>query len=143
MFSRRTFVVTTGVGVVAGAFGLAQVANAQHTAAAAASVGSRAVVDPAVGATPAGMADMPDMPAMPGPTGATTTSRFHYGSHAITLTESPDVAALVIDGRRPIHLARPEAGKYYTHLLPFTMYDDSNVLVRDVLDCVRHELFVV
>lgn len=132
MFSRRHFVIATGVGVLAGGFGIGQALNARRTAPAAA--------DPAAAPAVAAMGDMPGMGAVTGPS---STSDFVVGGHAVRLTQSTDAAALSIDGRHPIHLSRPEAGKLYTHLLPFNVYDDPKVLVRDVLECTRAGLFIV
>lgn len=135
MFSRRHFVIGTGVGVLAGGFGVGQALNARRTAPAAA--------DPAaVPAAPA-MGDMPSMAGMSAVPGPSTTSDFAYAGHRVRLTQSAQAAALTIDGRHPIHLSRSEAGKLYTHLLPFNVYDDPKVLVRDVLACTRAGLFIV
>lgn len=136
MFSRRHFVIATGVGVLAGGFGVGQVLNAQRT--------SPAAADPAtaVPAAPAAV-DMAAMPGMAVVAGPSTTSQFSVRGHSVQLTQSPTAAALVIDGRPAIHLSRPEVGKLYTHLLPFNIYDDPQLLARDVLECTRLGLFVV
>jgi hypothetical protein len=84
-----------------------------------------------------------DMPGMVMPSGPATTHVFHYQGHAVRLTESTDMASLVIDGRHPIHLERPGLGQYHTHLLPFNSYTDSKVLVRDVLNSAASHLFIV
>lgn len=128
MFNRRNFVIATGAGVLAAGFGVEQVVNSQHAAAAEG-------VD--------GMADMPGMAGPAAGTGSTATSSFTYHGHAVELTESHSVAALTIDGRHSIHLTRPETGTYYTHLLPFNVYDNAQLLVRDVVECTRLGLFVV
>lgn len=135
MFSRRHFVIATGVGVLAGGFGVGQALNASRTAPAAA--------DPAAAPAVGAMGDMPGMAGTDAVTGPSSTSEFAYGGHAVRLTQSASAAALSIDGRHPIHLSRPEAGKLYTHLLPFNVYDDPKVLVRDVLECTRAGLFIV
>jgi hypothetical protein len=138
VFSRRHFVIATGVGVLAGGFGVGQTLNARRTAPAAAATA-------AAPAAPA-MVDMPGMahtPGMAAVTGPTSTSTFAYGGHSVRLTQSSTAAALTIDGRSPIHLSRPEVGKLYTHLLPFSTYDDPKLLVRDVLECTRAGLFII
>lgn len=128
MFNRRNFVIATGAGVLAATFGVEQAVNSPHTAAAAGADS----IDNMVGM--AGMATS---------TGPSTRSKFTYGSHAVELTQSHNIAALTIDGRPPIHLTRPELGTYYTHLLPFNVYDDPQVLVRDIVECTRRGLFII
>lgn len=144
MFNRRQFVITTGIGVLAGGFGVAQLLGAKHTATASASSATPRAVTATVGANTApgqsGMAGMPDMAALSGPS---TISSFTYRGHSVELTETADAGLLAIDGHPPIHLERPETGKIHTHLLPFNLYDDPKILVRDVLEASRLGMFVI
>ncbi len=142
MIGRRHFVIATGVGVLASGFGVGEILNAQRTAPAAATPGSTPPPVPA-GTAHAEVHSMADMPGMASLSGPSTTSDLSVRGHSVRLTQTATAATLTIDGRHPIPLTRPVTGTLYTHLLPFTTYDDPKVLVRDVLACSRSGLFVV
>jgi hypothetical protein len=66
---------------------------------------------------------------------------YTYKGHDVTVTYTTDMAHVVIDKKKMVHLERPGPGRFVSHLLPFKEYRVSRKLVENLIDSESAGLF--
>ncbi|GGL91371.1 hypothetical protein [Nakamurella endophytica] len=122
---------------------LGSVAGAAGTAAAVLAVGRAGATAPA----PAAAGPAVAAPAVAGGGGKGDAQRhtFDYRGHRVEVTDPAGTTgmAMAMVGDRMVHVEKMGPRSFHTHLLPFTAYEDTPTLIRDVIDAARQQLFVL
>lgn len=66
---------------------------------------------------------------------------YTYKGHDVVVTYTDQMAHVVIDKKKMVHLERPGPGRFVSHLLPFKEYRVSRKLVENLIDSESAGLF--